>query len=235
MAINHLGANSRGADMTESQDDKYLKHNDHVDLVADAMNQKSFIDIGFASGGGIYQLSAEDYTENAVLHFRSDSSPSVDQDWTLAVPATQRRFSVMNDTGFTVTVRSAGSPTGNTVEVLDGGRADLHNDGESIEEIKRDIYDLSFFANVWTFDAIFGAFLVVRPLRLPADLPGSRAYAWVPSGAGEGDRVISIQRNETEIGTVTFTSLINAGTFVFSTDVNFLAGDRLRLVNGSEG
>ena len=232
MAVNHLGANSRGADMTESQDDKYLKHNDHVDLVADSVNQKSFIDIGFASGSGVYTLAAEDYTGNGVLHFRSDSSPSVDGAWTLEVPGTQRRFAVFNDTGFTMTVRSGGSPTGQTVQVGDGARADLHNDGENIEEMKRDVYDLGFFVGTWTFSAIMGSFVAVRPFTLKAGLPGSQAYAYTATSGGESDRIISIQRNESEIGFITFANGSNAGTFTFTQDRAFVAGDRLRLVNG---
>lgn len=233
MTINHLGANSRGSDMTESQDDKYLKHNDHVDLLADKTQRKVFLDIGFSSSN-VFGLSAEDYTENAVLHFRSDASPSVDQDWILEVPATQSRFAVFNDTGFTCFVKCVGSP-GKQVEVLDGGRADLHCDGQDIEELKRDIYDLSFFTNVWSFDAILGAHIFPRSVLFPAGLPGSEAYAWVPTSASENDRVISIQKNEVEVGTVTFGALANAGTLSLASDTQFDPGDRIRLLNGSEG
>lgn len=231
MAINHIGANSRGSDMTESQDDKYLKHNDHVDLLADKTQQKKDLEIGFSSGN-VYNLSVEDYTENAVIHLRSGASPSVDADFKLVVPATQARFSVFNDTGFVCMVESAGSPTGNAVEVVDGGRVDLHNDGESIEEIKRDIYDLSFFTNVWTFDAVFGAHLAPRRFLMPS--AGHSGYAWVPSSVSESDRIISVQKNEVEIGTITFQPLVNAATISISA-TQFDAGDRLRLVNGSEG
>ena len=233
MTINHLGANSRGGDMTEGQNDKYLKHNDHIDLLADATQAKKTVFVGISSGNTLF-LSAEDFTEAAVLHLRADSgSPSLDGDFVLQVPATQRRFAVFNDTGFTCYVESAGSP-GSQVEVPDGGRADLHQDGESIEEIKRDIYDLSFFADTWSFDAILGAHVAVRNFTLRQDLPGSQAYAYTPTGAGESDRVVSIQKNESEIGTITLAGFANSGTFSFTADVSFAAGDRLRLVNGSE-
>jgi hypothetical protein len=234
MAINHLGANSRGADMSQGQADKYLKHNDHIDLVSDSVNRKGYIDIGFASGSGVLVLGDEDFTGNGVLHFRSDGSPSVDAAWTLQLPATERRFAMFNDTGFDCTVEAGGSPTGNTVLVPDQGRADLHSDGENVEELKRDIYPIGFFASDWVYNAILGAHVASDAFRLPASLPDSQAYAWNTMGGGEVDVVISIQKNEVEVGTVTFTASTNAGTLTFSSDQSFAAGDRLRLLNPAE-
>ena len=230
MSINILGANSRDADMTESQDDKYQTHNDHIDLVADAFNAIVDLDIGFASGSGTYVLSAEDYTGAGVLRFRSDSSPSIDGDWTLEVPATARRFAVINETGFVMTVQSAGSP-GVTREVVDGGMSDLYNDGESIYELKRDIYDLGAFNNTWTFGALFFAYVALRPILLPANLPNSQAYTWNPPDAGEDDRITSLQVNDVEVGTVTFSATVNAGVISFASDVELAIGDRFTMVN----
>ena len=68
MTINHLGANSRGIDMAEDSDDKYLIHNDHIDLVADATQAKKKLFIGISSGN-TYILNDEDFTEFFVFHF----------------------------------------------------------------------------------------------------------------------------------------------------------------------
>ena len=230
MTINLLGANSRGADMTESQDDKYNTHNDHIDLLADSVNDIVTLNVGFASGSGSYTLSAEDYTGNGVLRFISDVSPSIDADWTLLLPATKRRIAIINETGFVVTVRSNASP-GNSRDIVDGSMADIYNDGENIYELKRDIYDLGAFNNTWTFGAIFFAYVAVRNILLPANLPDSQAYCWNPADAGEDDRITSLQVNDVEQGTVTFQATQNDGTISFASDVTLTPGDRLTFVN----
>jgi hypothetical protein len=233
MAFRHLGANSRGADMTKSQKDKYLRFNESIDLVCDATQQKMNLFVGISSGNTLI-LGAEDFTENFVFHCRAEpGSPSLDGDWVLRVPETQRNFTVMNDTGFICYVESAGSP-GSQVQVNDGGRAHLHTDGETVEELKREVYDLGFYVGTYTYDAIFGAFVAVTPFSLPANLTGSEGYAFTATQAGENNRVISIQKNEVEQGTVTFAPATNAATFSFASKVSFAVGDRLRLVNGSD-
>ena len=64
MAINHLGANSRGGDMTLQQKDKYLHFNQTVDLILDATQRKMNLYVGISSGNTLV-LGAEDFTEDA--------------------------------------------------------------------------------------------------------------------------------------------------------------------------
>jgi hypothetical protein len=219
--------------MTKSQKDKYLKFNDAIDLVADATQQKMNLYVGISSGN-VLTLGDEDFTENFVFHCRDEpGSPTLDGEWVLRVPATMRNFAVMNDTSFQMYVESAGSP-GSLVEIVKGGRAHLHSDGDSIEELKRDIYDLFAFVNVVTFGARIAGFESVRPWKLPANLPGSAGYAWVPSGASENDRVVSIQKDESEIGTMTFAPLASSATISFASDVTFAPGERFLLRWASE-
>ena len=228
MAYNHLGLNSRGADMTLQQKDKYLHHNNTVDLILDATQRKLNLFVGISSGNTLF-LGDEGFTENFVFHCRDEpGSPTLDGEWVLQVPATMRNFAVINDTSFNMFVESAGSP-GTQVEVMVGGRAHLHSDGESVEEVKRDIYDIFAFVNVVNFDARITGFTTVRPWRLPANLTDSVAYAWVPSGASENDRVISIQKDESEIGTFTFAALADTATISFASNVTFAKGERFLL------
>lgn len=230
--VNHLGANSRGGDMTESQDDKYLTHNDHIDLLADRLLDEVVLDIGFASGSGVYTLSEEDWTENMSFRFRSDTSPSVDGDWTLQLPGTKGLAVFRNETGYTMTIEGGASPTGSTVAVGTGGRAIVYSDGENVVPMP-DTYDIGFYVESWTDAAVAAFYVVPRNIRLAAGLPLSQAYALTPPGVTEIDRVISIQKNGSEQGTITFTGGDNEGTFSFSSDVDFAAGDRLTLVNGA--
>jgi hypothetical protein len=126
-------------------------------------------------------------------------------------------------------VESGGSP-GSQVEVNQGARALLHSDGESIEEFIRDIYDVGFFIGDYVEGAVGGAFVAPRNFTLPANLTGSQAYAFTAPGEG---LVISIQKNEGEVGTMSIAAGANAGTFSFASAVSFVAGDRLGLVNGT--
>jgi hypothetical protein len=68
--------------------------------------------------------------------------------------------------------------------------------------------------------------VLLRTYTLLADAPGSYAYAEVLPSA---DVEISIRKNDTEIGTVTFTDASNVGTIVMDTEVSFAATDRLVL------
>ena len=233
MTINHFTGNSRSADMSESQDDKYLTHNQHCDMIADRTQRKMNLYVGISSGSRL-TLGSADFTENVVFHLRAEpGSPTLDGDFELRVPAIQSRFAVFNDTGYSCYVECAGSP-GSIVTVLDGGRADLHCDGQTVMELKRDIYDLNFFVGTWTEGEMFGSLIAVRAFTLPAGLALSKAYAYNPSAGGEDDRVISIQKNEVEIGTCTFSAASSTGTFSFASEVSFVANDRLRLVNSSQ-
>jgi hypothetical protein len=214
--------------MTQSQKDKYLKFNDAIDLVIDATQQKMNLYVGISSGN-ILTLGDEDFTENAVFHLRAEpGSPTLDGDWVFLVPATQRFFGVINDTGFTTTVRSAGSP-GNEVEILDGGRATLHGDGETIEEFKRETYDVAFFAGTPGEGEILGSFTAIREFFLPAALAGSHAYALTVGGGGEPHVIFTLKKNGSNIGTITFEPLLPNATFSFASKVTFVAGDRLEL------
>ena len=233
MAFRHLGANSRGADMTKSQKDKYLKFNDAIDLLADATQQKMNLFVGISSGNTL-TLGDEDFTENFVFHCRDEpGSPTLDGNWVLRVPATMRNFAVMNDTSFLMFVESAGSP-GTQVEIPTGGRAHLHSDGESIIEIKRDVWDITAFTNVMTAGAKFAFFPAAHSFKLNAGLAGSLAYAYSTLQAADPDFVISIQKNDVEVGTITFTALDNDGVFAMASDTTWAIGDRFTLVNNAD-
>lgn len=231
MTIKHFtAANVRAADLTEIQSDKYLTNNDQADVIMDRMVRKKTIPIGISSGNTIF-LGEADFGENFLFRFVDEpGSPTLDGPWVLQVPETIiSKFGVMNDTSFTMFVESGGSP-GDQVEVPVGGRADLHHDGEAIVETKRDVYDLIMFTNVVTEGAIIGAVLPPRTIRLPDGLPGSRAYAFTQLGAGEDDVVLSIQVDESEIGTVTFTALDSDGVFALSGDQDIINTERLRFI-----
>ena len=225
MAIKHLGANSRGADMAELQDDKYQTHNDHIDLLADRFLQGTQLAIGFASGS-TYTLSVEEWTQNFYYHLVSDASPSVDAEFELLLPATQGQCVIFNDTGFDCYVGVNASP-GTRVFVGYGSISHLYNDGESVIEAKRDVYDISFLANTINDGALLGGHIAPRAFRIPAGGSGSAGYIYTTLEAGEVEILVSLQKNDVEFGTVLFEPLVNAGTVDIPSAANFAIGDRL--------
>jgi hypothetical protein len=235
MTIKHFtAANTRAADMTEVQKDKYLTNNEIADIIMDRTQRKKTIPVGISSGNTLF-LGEADFGENFCFRFVDEpGSPTLDGEWVLQVPeAIQSQFSVQNDTTYSMFVESGGSP-GSQRRVAAGGRAHLHHDGEAIIEFKRDIYDIGFFVGEWVEGAVFGMFVAVSPFRLLANLPLSEAYALTATGATESTRTINIRKNESTIGTVSFTATVNEGTLSFSSDVDFAPGDRLSLINVTE-
>ena len=71
-------------------------------------------------------------------------------------------------------------------------------------------------------------FPVVRPLLLEQDAPGSEADALYPPSSLPA--VVSIRKNDVEVGTVTFLAGSSDGTFNVPADVTFVAGDTISYV-----
>ncbi len=232
MSLPHLGANTRGAHISASQSQKYQTNNDQVDLLDDAMNGAVTLVVGISSGSD-YDLGAQVFTENFAFRLQGEvGSPSLDGDFNFVVPATQRHFAVFNDTDHSCTVKADGSG-GRTVTIPAGGRAFVYNDGEDIDEAGG-IYDIAFFVSgAPTFDAVGGLFVAPRAFAIPAGAAGSRAYALTPPASGESDQVFDIQKNGSSIGSVTFPSLSNSGTFSFASAISFAVGDRLAVINSA--
>ena len=68
--------------------------------------------------------------------------------------------------------------------------------------------------------------VLVRAYNLPEDATGSYAYC---EDIPDEEVIITIRKNNTEIGTVTFDSGNNVGTFEVDAEVDFVATDRLVL------
>jgi len=92
-------------------------------------------------------------------------------------------------------------------------------------------YDLPFFfPGMPTPGALMARFIAIRPFTLPQDLPGSQFYSG--TDPADADQDITIKKNNAStIGTLTFIGTVGGGVSVtFSSDVSFVAGDRLELI-----
>jgi len=68
-----------------------------------------------------------------------------------------------------------------------------------------------------------------RAMRLPLGNDGCYAWLSVASTTGATDIILSIEKNSTEIGSVTFAAAAQAGVFSVPADAEFVAGDRYAL------
>lgn len=90
-------------------------------------------------------------------------------------------------------------------------------------------YDITMYFEGTMEDGFEQLALLVcsTPFSLASGLSGAQAYALT---APDANTVLSIERNNVEIGTITFAAASNTGTFSFTSDVDFVAGDRLEVV-----
>ncbi len=69
---------------------------------------------------------------------------------------------------------------------------------------------------------------LARPVDFPAAFAGSTGYARI---AATGDTVLDVQKNGSNIGTVTFAAAGATPIFALPSATSFAAGDRLGIVN----
>jgi len=72
-------------------------------------------------------------------------------------------------------------------------------------------------------------FVANRSMNLAAGTAGAYAYLDVANPAGATSIILSIQKNGTEIGTITFAASAQTGSFVIPAATSFAAGDRYGL------
>lgn len=89
------------------------------------------------------------------------------------------------------------------------------------------IYDITpFFGGKPTISGgLMGRMVIGRNLSLGSGAVGWQAYAGTP--AADASQDITIKKNGSSIGTITFASGSNTGSFTFATTVSLSGGDRL--------
>jgi hypothetical protein len=90
-------------------------------------------------------------------------------------------------------------------------------------------YDLGFFLpGVYSAGALMAQVVFDRSVSFPVDLAGSQGFSGVTA---TGSTILDIQKNGSNIGTITFTNSGNTATFVLAGGASFAAGDRLSILN----
>jgi hypothetical protein len=79
-----------------------------------------------------------------------------------------------------------------------------------------------------TAGALLAEIVLARPVDFPAALSGSTGYARI---AATTESMLDVQKNGSNIGTVTFAAASSTPTFALASATSFAAGDRLGIVN----
>jgi hypothetical protein len=79
-----------------------------------------------------------------------------------------------------------------------------------------------------TAGALLAEIVLARPVDFPATFSGSTGYARI---AATAETVLDVQKNGSNIGTVTFAAASATPTFALASATSFAAGDRLGIVN----
>jgi hypothetical protein len=80
-----------------------------------------------------------------------------------------------------------------------------------------------------TAGALLAEIVLARPVDFPAAFTGSTGYARIAAATAE--TVLDVQKNGSNIGTVTFAAAGATPTFGLASSTSFAAGDRLGIVN----
>jgi hypothetical protein len=85
-----------------------------------------------------------------------------------------------------------------------------------------------FIPGVHGDGALMAQLVLDRDVAFAENLPGSEGYSQVTA---TGSTVLDLQKNGSDIGTITFSDAGNTATFALSGGAAFAAGDRLAIVN----
>ena len=90
-------------------------------------------------------------------------------------------------------------------------------------------YDLGLFLpGTYSAGALMAQFVFDRAATFPENLANSQGYSGVTA---TGSTVLDVQKNGSNIGTITFTNAGNTAAFSLAGGISFAAGDRLSIVN----
>lgn len=214
-------------EVAANQNQKEVTINNAIAALDNAGN--SSLDKSMTAGN--VTLSSAEF--RGYVRFNATGTPGTPR--VLNVPASIKRlFGVTNNSDAAVTVQVTGG-AGETVNVSAGGAALLYSDGADIISLGGggagvgSPIDFGFYIGggatdedrTWTF-------VVVRAFELPAGLTDSQGYAAVPQTSGS-DVDITIEKNGSGVGTITFPDSTATATFTMASATTFAAGDRLTL------
>jgi len=214
----------------ENQNNKYLTHNDAIDILEAATND---VFVNAAVGAGPVTLTEAQATQYRLYKVSGGSAA-----FNLVFPATinavnaKREFSVHNaDTTYAVTVK-ASTGSGSTVVVAPGETAIVYQSYQDMYPLARGViaglpYDVgAFIPDKPENGGEVCKFIAVRDVSFPDDFAGSVGHCTTNPTA---TAAFTIAKNGVSIGSM---SISTSGVFTFATTggaTSLVAGDRITI------
>lgn len=233
MATSHLQI----GEMAASQANKYLTFNNALAGLEDAITA-IYVDTNVAGSSNAVTLSEANFLGHMVFKFSGAGAAFTvtTQGTNSGAVNTERVFIVWNaDSTYACTVQS--DDTGTTVVLQPGETGVLVQQTDDVKLVASvpgaipttavTPYDISVYnASTLTASQVLGQVEVARSITIPDDFSGSQCY--VGTNPSDGNWVIDIAKNGSNIGTVTITT---GGVITFATTgmsaETLSAGDRL--------
>jgi len=209
-------------EVASNQNQKEVTINEQVSIIDAALTERLVI-----SGAGPFLPLASAFSKVVELYVDSAAT-----DVSITIPLDKKLF-VLNNRDGTVNaslVKGATTltvPTGVALPFYSGeGVDELHVlTGFEIEPVSYRM--TSFKALAPGASEVIAQFVVNRQVTLPTSLVGSEAYAGITATITSD---LDIQINGVSVGTLTFTSGVNAGSFTFSPGQVMAPGDVLTII-----
>lgn len=219
--------------IAETQNNKYLTHNDAVNILEQSDNAMY---TNAAVGAGPVNLTENQATQYQVYKVSGGSAA-----FNLVFPSTinsvnaVRHATIWNaDTTYSVTVKMS-TGTGATVVLTPGQSAVIQIAYEDVYamftgDTSQPPYDVGLYIPGKPGDgAEVFKFVAVRAVEWPDDWAGS--YGHIGTNPTDAANVLTIKKNGTSVGTI---SISTGGVFTFATtaaETTLAAGDRLTIEN----
>lgn len=214
------------------QANKYITHNDAVDFLEQAHNRE------FSSSGalsGTWTIAEADFIRNgAFIALINSANFDIVLPATVNSNTTRRIYSVRNESAWTATVKSSGTPVA-TVSLLAGQSALVYQNGTSIKVLAfwnartTAPYNVGAYKpGLPTASEVVVQYMTPTAFTIAGNAAGSYGFVEVNPTA---TATFNIQKNGSNIGTIAVSTL---GVVTFTTtsgaQQSFAVGDRLTVV-----
>jgi hypothetical protein len=209
--------------IASNQLNKHVTANDQVGEVDAAITEPMAVPVDDTNA---VTLTAAAFRRHFLFEVEDDTTPP-DDAITLTVPALRRGvFAVRNTTAHPVTVTISGQPADPPLVLSDELQLLVCNGTDVLPAgSTQPPYDVMLFLPGTQEDGqLLVELLFVRAVAFPEDLADSEAYAGAAPAAAA---VMKLLKNDVEVGTVTFATASQTGTFDLAGGALFAAGDRL--------
>lgn len=165
------------------------------------------------------------------MRFRLTGTPGAA--FLVDLPATVARACVVQNTADATATLQVPGAGGVTLELEPSQAMMVYTDGTNVDGLlvaSNPPYDIGFFYPESPDAGVtMVQYVAPRALELPAGVPGGSAF--VGTAPADGDAVFTLLKNGAQVGSLTFASGAQTGTFSVASNVSLAVGDRIALLS----